>query len=390
MRTLILTEHFLPSVGGSINWLVNTYGRYPSDEVVFVASQHEREQLIDRTLPFRVERIPMTMRDWDPTVPKSLCRYLHIIWHVRTYCSKYCVRQVHCAKVLPEGLVAWCINFYWDIPYVLYAHGEEIQVGLTSRKFQWLIPRICNHAAAIIANSRNTQSLLQKIGVCPGKIHIIHPGVNARAFRLENDSSKIVRKALNIGESPLILTVGRLQRRKGHDMIIKALPHVKRTIPNVMYLIVGTGEEFCNLKKLISDVGVTESVIFVGRVSDEDLPYYYAACDVFVMPNREIDADIEGFGMVYLEAAAAGKPVIGGRSGGTDDAILEGTTGLRVDGNSITEIANAMVSLLSNPEKSKLMGESGRRWVEKEFTWESVVRRTYALSSIIPQMKRTS
>jgi phosphatidyl-myo-inositol dimannoside synthase len=383
MHTLVLTEHFLPSVGGSINWLINTYSRYQSNEVVFVSSKQEGDFLVDKTLPFPVERIPMTMTDWDPAIPDSLYRYIQIIRDVREYCINYNVEQIHCAKVLPEGLVAWCLNCFKKVPYILYAHGEEIKTGMTSRKFRWLIPKIYNHAALIIANSKNTKSLLQDIGVSSEKIHIIHPGVDFHVFNVGKKPGEIIRQQLNIGDSPILLTVGRLQRRKGHDMVIKALPYVRQIVPEVKYIIVGQGEESANLGQLIADLRVSDNVMMVGRVSDQDLPSYYAACDVFVMPNREIDGDIEGFGMVYLEAAAAGKPVIGGDSGGTQDAILEGVAGLRVDGNNLSDISAAILTLLLDPDKSRQMGENGRRWVEREFAWESVVERTRALATAI-------
>jgi phosphatidyl-myo-inositol dimannoside synthase len=380
MRTLVLTEHFLPSVGGSINWLINTYSRYAPDEVVFVAPQEARHDASDRALPFRVERIPMRMFDWDPTRPSSLYRYLSLTWRVKKMCSKYRIQQVHCAKVLPEGLIAWCINALRYMPYLIYAHGEELQIGLASRKFQWLMPRIYNQAKCIIANSRNTKSLLLKCGIQPQKIYIIHPGVDVKRFRTDYAAGMGIRQRFNFVHRPILLTVGRLQRRKGHDMVIRALPTIQQRFPTIKYLIVGDGEELAYLKELSANIGVTESVIFVGRVSDAELPRYYSACDLLIMPNRQIDGDIEGFGMVYLEAAAAGKPVIGGRSGGTDDAILEGITGLRVDGNSAPEIADAVISLLAEPARMKIMGENGRRWVEQAFTWEAVVRRTQFLS----------
>jgi phosphatidyl-myo-inositol dimannoside synthase len=383
MHVLVLTEHFLPSVGGSINWLVNTYSRYRPNEVVFVASQHEGDQLVDHTLPFRVERIPMTMQDWDPTVPTSLRRYLQISRYVHRSCRKHGIRQIHCAKVLPEGLIAWWLRFFDSIPYLLYAHGEEILIALSSRKFRWLLPKIYNSASAIIANSRNTKALLQGLSISPHKIHIIHPGVDIRSFNVGPVANDKIRQRFNLGQSSVLLTVGRLQQRKGQDMVIKALPSIQREIPNVKYVIVGIGEELANLKRLAFDVGVPDKVIFTECVSNEELASYYAACDVFIMPNRQIGADIEGFGMVYLEAGAAGKPVIGGRSGGTDDAIIEGLTGLRVDGNSVADIATAVISLLSDPKKAKAMGENGRLRVENEFTWEAVALRTSLVSATL-------
>jgi phosphatidylinositol alpha-1,6-mannosyltransferase len=384
MSTLVLTENFLPARGGTITWLVQTYSRYNPADVVLV-TQCTDDRRVDCALPFRVERIPMTMPDWDPTVPASLRRYSQILWRVWRSCRLQRVRQLHCAKVLPEGFVAWCIRGVCSLPYLLYAHGEEILIGLTSRKLRWLLPRIYNGAAAIIANARHTKALLEEIGVQPGKIHVIHPGVDAYALRSEEAAVQAVRQRHNLGQAPILLTVGRLQRRKGQDMVIRALVSIAQKIPAVKYVLVGTGEEQPHLQKLTEDFGLQEKVVFAGQVSDSELGAYYAACDVFIMANRQIGPDIEGFGMVFLEAGAAGKPVIGGNSGGTEEAILEGITGLRVDGTCEEEIAAAVIALLSDPVKARAMGMHGRRRVEAEFSWESVVERTHAVAATVTQ-----
>ena len=360
MATLVLTEHFLPVRGGTITWLVQAYSRYKPAEVVVVAPKYADDRLVDRSLPFRVERIPMTLPDWDPSVPASMRRYGQILWHVRKMCYQHGVRQVHAMKVLPEGLVAWCLRSFSALPYLLYAHGEEILIGLTSRKLRWLLPRIYNGAAAIIANSRHTKTLLEDIGVQSEKIHIIHPGVDLGAFRVEDAAVQAMRRRHNLGHAPMLLTVGRLQRRKGQDMVIKALPYIAERIPEVKYVVIGMGEENAALQNLAQDFEVQERVVFAGQVPESDLPTYYAACDVFVMPNRQIGADIEGFGIAFLEAGAAGKPVIGGKSGGTEDAIEEGVTGLRIDGTSLEDIADAVITLLSNPVRAQAMGQYGR------------------------------
>lgn len=386
--TLVLTEHFLPAQGGSITWLLQTYSRYNPAEVLFVAGQCVGDRQIDQTLPFQVKRIPMTMADWDPTRPASLRLYIQMLRDLRKICHSQRVRQVHCAKVLPEGFVAWGNRYLTSAPYVLYAHGEEILISMTSHKLRWLVPRIYNGAAAIIANSSHAKNLLENIGVPLNKVYVIHPGVDVRSFQVSQEAILTVRKRHRIENSPVLLTIGRLQRRKGQDMVIKALPQIIQKIPTVKYLIVGTGEEYFALQKLVQEVGVTNHVIFVGQVSDEERAVYYATCDVFVMPNRQIEGDIEGFGIVFLEAGAAGKPVIGGKSGGTGEAIKEGVTGLRVDGTSLEEIATAVLTLLSDPSKACTMGENGRRRVKGEFSWETVVQRTYEVAAQVDHEKK--
>jgi phosphatidyl-myo-inositol dimannoside synthase len=383
--TLVLSEHFLPLCGGSITWLLQTYGKYSPGEVVVVAGEYGDTMLVDQRLPFKVERIRMSMSDWDPTRPGSLSRYFDMFLRVRKILRRHQLSQIHCIKVLPEGLVAWCMRRFAGVPYLLYAHGEEIQMRLTSRMLGWLIPPLYKGADAIIANSRHTKELLKVIGVRPERIHVIHPGVNAAEFRATEDARQAIRQRHDLGEAVTLLTVGRLQRRKGQDMIIKALPLIKKRFPKVKYLIVGTGKEHTSLQQLAQDYGVREDVVFVGSVSDEERAAYYAACDLFLMPNRQIDADIEGFGIVFLEAGAAGKPVIGGRSGGTAEAIQDGVTGIRVDGENVDAIAAAVIELLADPDEARAMGERARQWVEAAFGWESIVDRTRKVASTVAE-----
>ena len=379
-RILVLSEHFLPACGGTITWLLQTYRRYEPAEVVVVAGEHRDAQLVDPTLPFKVERIAMSMNEWDPTAPASLWRYAGMLRHVLRSCRRYRIQQLHCMRVLPEGLIAWCVRLMTGRPYLLYAHGEEILIGLGSRKLRWLIPRLYNRAAAIIANSRKTKALLEDMGVRPENIHVIHPGVEATAFRIGHDAALAIRQRHNLGQSPVLLTVGRLQRWKGQDMVIQALPRIVKRFPDVKYVIVGTGEDHAFLQRLAGDVEVQDKVIFAGQVVDGEQAAYYAACDVFIMPNRQIGPDVEGFGMVFLEAGAAGKPVIGGCSGGTGEAIRDGVTGIRVDGENVEAIAAAVIEILADADKARAMGEQGRQWVESAFTWESIVDRTRQLA----------
>jgi phosphatidylinositol alpha-1,6-mannosyltransferase len=382
VSTLVLSEHFLPDQGGTITWLMQTYSRYDPKEVVFVVGQHSHAQLVDPELPFQVQRIPMKVADWDPSRPASLWQYVGMVRRVYKVCRHYKVRQIHCMKVFSEGLVAWWIQQISSIPYLLYAHGEEILFARTSRKLSWLMPKIYQHAGAIIANSHHTKKiLLEEVGIRPEKIHVIHPGVNVNDFRVTDEMISSVRQRHKLESSPVLLTVGRLQRRKGQDMVIKALPLITKRFPNVKYVIVGAGEEQTALRKLTHDLGVKEQVIFVGQVPESELAAYFAACDVFIMPNRQIGPDIEGFGMVFLEAGAAGKPVIGGKSGGTGEAIAEGVTGIRVNGSCVEEIATAVIALLMDPTQAQLMGECGRRRVETEFSWSSIVSRTREVAS---------
>jgi len=165
----------------------------------------------------------------------------------------------------------------------------------------------------------------------------------------------------------VILTVGNLVERKGHDVVLKSLPKVLKEVPNTVYLIVGDGEQKQNLKELVDELGLGEQVIFTGRVPEKELPQYYNACDVFIMPSREIGSDIEGFGIVFLEAGACSKPVIGGRSGGIIDAVEDGVSGILVDPTNVDEISQTLITLLTDDELARRLGRQGRKRVEEDF-----------------------
>jgi phosphatidylinositol alpha-1,6-mannosyltransferase len=145
--------------------------------------------------------------------------------------------------------------------------------------------------------------------------------------------------------------------------------------------LIGIGEDWDYLLELAREMGVAERVHLLGHVSPEDLPRWYNASDVFVMANREINGDTEGFGMVFLEAAACGKPAIAGDAGGTGAAVLDGSTGYRVDGTRVEAVAEALVGILADPELAEHMGRSGLERAKRDFSWDAVARHTEGLIS---------
>ncbi len=221
--------------------------------------------------------------------------------------------------------------------------------------------------AAVIANSENTALLLRRVGVPRAKIKIVHPGVDHARFRPDVDATAVRRRYAPRGEF-LLLSVGRLQARKGHDLAIQAIARLGRR--DLHYVIVGDGNELQRLKQLTQDTGVTSLVTFEPRISPELLPTYYAASDVFLHPNRNDGEDFEGFGLVFLEAAAAGVPVIGGRSGGVPEAVAENETGLLVTGTDPDELAAALRQLLDVASLRARMGSAARSRVLDRFTWD--------------------
>jgi phosphatidylinositol alpha-1,6-mannosyltransferase len=227
-----------------------------------------------------------------------------------------------------------------------------------------------NQAAALIVNSEFTKAEYIGLGVKNENFVKIHPGVDVGMFNQPMRIPSIVTEH-NLQGKKILLTVGRLVGRKGHDTVIKALPRILKQVPDVVYVIVGQGPMEAKLRELVRENNLTDRAIFTGFVPDGELPDYYRACDLFVMPSREIDSRerVEGFGIVFLEANASGKPVIGGRSGGVNEAIVDGVSGLLVDPLDVKALADAVVGLLLDPDRTRRLGIQGRKRVEQEFDW---------------------
>jgi phosphatidylinositol alpha-1,6-mannosyltransferase len=198
-------------------------------------------------------------------------------------------------------------------------------------------------------------------------------GVDEGRFaNLDPADGDVVRRKYGLEGTLVLLTVGRLVTRKGHDLVLRALPAVLSDLPGVRYLIVGTGPQESALRSLAAKQGVERAVTFAGYVEDSELCAHYLAADVIVMPCREVDGDVEGFGIAFMEAAACRRPTVGGRSGGAPEAIADGETGRLVDPEDPEELAGVLTSLLGDPDLRKSMGEAGRRRVLAEFRYETI------------------
>jgi phosphatidylinositol alpha-1,6-mannosyltransferase len=220
-----------------------------------------------------------------------------------------------------------------------------------------------------------------------GRMARLAPGVDESVFRSGAGGAQ-VRAGYDLTDRPVVVCVSRLVPRKGQDTLIRAWPQVLRAVPEAALLLVGGGPYRGDLDGLAAAAGVSGSVRFTGSVPWAQLPAYYDAGDVFAMPcrTRRRGLDVEGLGIVYLEASATGLPVLAGDSGGAPDAVLEGETGLVVPGRSIDAVAAALIELLTDPSRARAMGEKGRSWVEREWTW---TRQAHRLGGLLGEDERS-
>ena len=175
-------------------------------------------------------------------------------------------------------------------------------------------------------------------------------------------------------DAPVLLTVGRLQARKGHDRVIEALPAILRHVPELRFVIVGNGPDRSRLESLAQSLDVAHAVEWHVVADDHQIRTFYQQCDLFILANRQIGSDVEGFGMVLLEAAACGKPTITGTSGGTREAIIDGVTGDLIDANDSQQIVQAVCRMFDNPRRCESLGRAGRQRVEQAFDWPILAR----------------
>ncbi len=375
-RLLVISELFLPTKGGTTVWYDAVYRRLGGKGVHIVTAAVPDAEKIDRTHPNRIHRIGLKRVWW--LKPESLGMYLKMLGQSLRLASRHGFDAVHGARALPEGLVAWIMARLLRKPLVVYCHGEELTTWGRGRKFRAML-WVYRHADANIANSEYTLEEMVRLGVRRESITLIYPGVDMERFRPDMPCADLKRAiGLKAGQK-LILSVGRLVRRKGFDQVIRALPELVAKGIDAHYAIIGIGEDWNLLGDLARELGVAERVHLLGHVSPEDLPRWYNACDVFIMANREINGDTEGFGMVFLEAAACGKPAIAGTAGGTGAAVLDGVTGFRVDGTKVEAITAALSAILSDPALAERLARAGQRRAGDEFSWDAVAEKTRAL-----------
>jgi phosphatidylinositol alpha-1,6-mannosyltransferase len=255
------------------------------------------------------------------------------------------------------------------------AHGLEVTRRMPILKRRWLVRTLCRCQDIVAVSTFTRDSMADRFGFAPARILVLPNGVDPDRFRPGADASAIQQRHGLEGKS-VILTLARIVERKGHDLVIRAMPRILQHVPQALYVIAGTddGGQAGRLRGLAEELGVGPAVVFAGALSAADIPLYYNACDVYVMASRELPktGDTEGFGITFLEANACGKPVIGGRSGGVADAVEDGVTGFLIDPSDAEELANRVIRLLTEPGLAAQMGRAGRARVLASYTWDRI------------------
>ncbi|WP_369043762.1 glycosyltransferase family 4 protein [Streptomyces sp. Midd1] len=373
-KTLIVTNDFPPRPGGIQAFLHNMALRLDPEQLVVYASTWKRGHegaeataAFDAEQPFTVVRDRTTMLLPTPGATRRAVGLLR----------EHGCTSVWFGAAAPLGLMAPALRRAGARRIVATTHGHEAGWAQLPAA-RTLLRRIGESTDTITYLGEYTRSRIAAALTPEAAARMVQlpPGVDEGTFHPGSGGAE-VRARLGLTDRPVVVCVSRLVPRKGQDTLVRAMPRVLAEHPDAVLLIVGGGPYEKDLRALVRDTGVTESVRFTGAVPWSELPAHYGAGDAFAMPcrTRRGGLDVEGLGIVYLEASATGLPVVAGDSGGAPDAVLDGETGWVVHGGSAEETADRVTTLLADPELRRRMGERGRAWVEEKWRWDLLAER---------------
>ena len=377
-KTLIVTNDFPPRPGGIQAFLHNMALRLEPERLVVYASTWKRGRegaeataAFDAEQPFTVVRDATTMLLPTPAATRRAVGLLR----------EHGCTAVWFGAAAPLGLMAPALRKAGAERLVATTHGHEAGWAQLPASRQ-LLHRIGESTDTVTYLGEYTRSRIAAALSPEAAARMVQlpPGVDEKVFHPGSGGAE-VRSRLGLTDRPVVVCVSRLVPRKGQDTLILAMPRILAREPEAVLLIVGGGPYEKDLRRLVRETGVSDSVRFTGAVPWSELPAHYGAGDVFAMPcrTRRGGLDVEGLGIVYLEASATGLPVVAGDSGGAPDAVLDGETGWVVRGGSPEEAADRILALLADPELRQNMGERGRQWVEERWRWDLLAEKLRAL-----------
>jgi phosphatidyl-myo-inositol dimannoside synthase len=371
-RTLIVTNDFPPRQGGIQSFVHELALRLDPGQLTVYAPKWDGDAAFDAAAPFEVVRHPTSLMIGGPDVRRRAAELAR---------SRQAEVVIFGASA-PLGLITPVLRKAGVQQAIAITHGHEAGWAALPVARQ-LLRRIGDETDVLTYLGEYFRVRLAGAlsAEAAARMTRLHPGVDAATFRPDPAARAAIRERYDLADRPVVVCVSRLVPRKGQDTLLRAWPAVLSQVPDAALLIVSGGPYAKALRQLAAQEGVSGSVTFTGSVPQGELPAHYAAGDVFAMPcrTRRCGLDVEGLGIVYLEASATGLPVVGGDSGGAPDAILEGETGYVVGGRDVQALASRLTSLLKDPAGAKAMGEKGRAWVERDWNWDLTASRLRAL-----------
>jgi phosphatidyl-myo-inositol dimannoside synthase len=361
MPTLLVTNDFPPRAGGIQGYLAELAGRLPAGEIVVYAPAWPGAAEFDAAAGYPVHRHPGSLMLPVPSVAR---RAAELARH-------HGCDTVWFGAAAPLALLGPGLRRTAGVQRVVAStHGHEVGWSMLPGARRAL-RRIGEHSDVVTVVSRYTRRRFAAAFGPLAALEWLPPGIDTDRFAPDPAAHAELRARYGLGDRPVVGCVSRLVARKGQDVLIAALPAIRRRVPGAALLLVGDGPYRDRLRRLAAEHGVTEHVVFTGPVRWDELPAHHAVADVFALPcrTRGRGLDVEGLGIVLLEAAATGLPVVAGDSGGAPETVRRGETGQVVSGRDPVSVADALVALLADPDRARAMGAAGRAWMRRDWQW---------------------
>lgn len=361
-RTLLISNDFPPRAGGIQSYVHELTGHLPAADLVVYAPAWPGAEAFDAAQPYPVYRHPTSL----------MLPVRSVAARARELIGAHRLTAVWYGAAAPLALLTPTLRRHGVERTVASTHGHEVGWSMAPGSRQ-LLRRIGRANDVVTFVSHYSRSRIAAALGPDAALEYLPPGVDAAAFRPDPEGRRALRDRWGIGARPVVVCISRLVRRKGQDVLVESWPQVLAGCPDAVLLIVGGGPDKDRLAGLVQKYGLQESVIITGQVPAAELADYYAVGDVFAMPcrTRGRGLDVEGLGIVFLEAAAAGLPVVAGDSGGAPETVRSGVTGEVVDGRDRSAVAQVCRELLRDPVQARRLGSAGRRWVSDAWTWDA-------------------
>lgn len=377
-RILLVTNDFPPRRGGIQSYLEQFAKRLAATgehQLTVYAPRWKDSDAYDRVAPFPIVRHPGTLMLPEPGVDRRMRRLI----------VEHDIEAVWFGAAAPLALLADRARAAGAQRVLACTHGHEVGWSMLPGA-RSALRRIGESTDVVTYVSRYTRGRFASAFGPRAHLEHLPPGVDTDRFRPDPAARSELRARYGLGERPVVVCISRLVPRKGQDMLIKALPDIRRRVHGAALVIVGGGPHAEALHRMARDSGVGSDVVFTGGVPGDELPAHYAMGDVFAMPCRTRGAglDVEGLGIVFLEASATGVAVVAGDSGGAPETVLEGETGRVVDGRSHEQIARVIGDLLADPAEAARLGAAGRRWIASDWNWDTHTTRLAELLRVRP------
>lgn len=356
MNVLLSTIEYPPFKGGVSSYYKNLVKYWPKKDQIFVLDNNNGKLISSWMWP----------------------RWLPSIWNLRKEIRKNKIEHILVGQILPLGTAVYLATIFKKIPYSVFIHGMDICYAQKSWRKKIIAKKILRKADKIICASSYTASLVEEFMSknSTENIRIVNPGIEIDGSHVGPERIQKFKKEHSLNDKIVLLSIGRLVKRKGFDKVIEAMPEVIKSIPNLYYFIAGKGPDDDYLRERAKD---SKNIVFLGPLSENDKWLWLNACDVFITVSREIEGDFEGFGIVYLEANVCGKPVIAGDSGGVRDAVEGAISGIIIDSNNTERIASSIIRLAEDKNLRDKLGQQGKDRATKEFNWKIQTEKIYNL-----------